>query len=164
MWFRNKRPAKSAATVAHDLRAQALSVESAALGLTSSPGFPHVWGIIMETGYPSAVASLVAFADGTVSLYFSTGGGVIGAGEQTSVRATMEPFFALAEARWKGLAGGASTPLPGIGRVQFILRTFEGTRSAEAAEHALVEGHHELSPLFHAGHAMIAAIRELPNT
>ena len=40
----------------------------------------EVWGIVMETGYSKAVSSLVALADGTVSIYFSNGGGIIGLG------------------------------------------------------------------------------------
>ena len=35
--------------------------------------------ILMETGYPEAVATLIAVADGTTSMYFSNGGGVIAA-------------------------------------------------------------------------------------
>lgn len=118
----------------------------------------------METGYPTAAASLVAFADETVSLYLSTGGGVIGAGQQAGVRATLRPFFALAEAHLQAFVCGLPTPLPANGRVQFVLRTFDGILRTEVSEHDLVGGRHELSPLFQSGHAMIAAIRELSST
>ena len=40
---------------------------------------PDVWGVLMELGLEQGVATMVAFADGTVSLYFSGGGGIIGA-------------------------------------------------------------------------------------
>lgn len=36
-------------------------------------------GALMESGYPKAVATLVTLFDGTTSLCFSTGGGIIGA-------------------------------------------------------------------------------------
>jgi hypothetical protein len=39
----------------------------------------------METGYVEAVATLVGVADGTASLYFSNGGGFIGAATHANV-------------------------------------------------------------------------------
>ena len=114
----------------------------------------------METAYPEAVASLAVFAEGGTSLYFSSGGGVIGAGEHDSVRATHGPFFAEAEAKLGAFTKAKETPMPAEGRVRFYIRTYGGTLTAEAAEQDLGEMRHELSPLFHAGHAVIAAVRE----
>jgi hypothetical protein len=45
-----------------------------------------ILALLMETGYPEAVATLVAVADGTSSLYFSNGGGFIGVGTPAGVR------------------------------------------------------------------------------
>jgi hypothetical protein len=39
------------------------------------------WAILMETGLADACYTLVAVADGSASLYFSNGGGIIGGGE-----------------------------------------------------------------------------------
>jgi len=75
---KKSRPAE----IARGMREQALSLTAADLNLQPIEARPHVWGAIMELGYARAVASLCAFADGTVSLYISTGGGIIGAGEQ----------------------------------------------------------------------------------
>jgi hypothetical protein len=50
--------------------------------------------------------------------------------------------------------------MPSVGRVRFFLRTFAGTLTAEADEEDLGEGRHPLSPLFHAGHEVITAVRE----
>ena len=46
--------------------------------------FPNVFGVVMDMTYPSGVATLVTFADGTASLYTSTGGGIIGGGSAGS--------------------------------------------------------------------------------
>jgi hypothetical protein len=143
-----------------DLREQALTRSASQLGLSPLPDRPHVFGILMETGYGEGVASLVAFAEGSTSLYFSNGGGIIGAGEHAPVRTALPPFFAAAEARRTSFAPAASTPLPDHGRVRFYLRTFEGTLTAEAGEEDLGHMKHDLSPLFHAGHAVIAAVRQ----
>jgi len=142
------------------LREQALERSAEQLGVTPTPVLPHVFGILMETCYDSAVASLVAFVDGSASLYVSSGGGVIGAGQHASVRATLQPFFLAAEKHMNALTPATETPYPKGGRVRFYVRTFEGTFTAEADEQDLGNMRHVLSPVFHAGHAVITAVRE----
>ena len=143
-----------------DLRAAALAQTAEALGLTPTAEHPNVFGILMETGYPEGVATLAVFAEGSTSLYFSGGGGVIGAGEHDAVRRAHPPLFAEAEARRAVFAPAVGTPSPALGRVRFYLLTFRGTLTAEADEEELGYRRHELSSLFHAGHAVITAIRE----
>ena len=148
------------AEMSRQLRAQALTRSAHELGVVPGPEHPNVFGIIMETGYPEAAATLVVFAEGSTSLYFSTGGGVIGAGEHESVRATHGPFFAEAEARLGLFEQTADTPLPAVGRVRFYLRTFGGTLTADADKDDLGDMRHGLSGLFHAGHDVISAVRQ----
>jgi hypothetical protein len=118
----------------------------------------------METGYAEGVATLVVLADGTTSLYFSNGGGVIGAGTHGAVRAAGEMLLSSAEAHMADFAAVVETPLPEVRRVRFYLRTFTGTMGAEADEKDLGEGRHTLSPVFHAAHAVISAVREVDAT
>jgi hypothetical protein len=66
------------------LRQQALRLTPDQLGDGSLAGVP-ILALLMETGYPQAVATLVAVVDGTSSLYFSNGGGFIDAGTQAAV-------------------------------------------------------------------------------
>lgn len=114
----------------------------------------------METGYPEAVATLSVFGEGSTSLYFSNGGGVIGAGHHGSVRQTHPALFREAEAQLAVFKPAVDTGLPAVGRVRIYLRTFGGTVSAEADEQDLGHMRERLSPLFHAAHATIAAVRE----
>src|SRR5689334_9394559 len=67
------------------LRGKVLGLDPAEVAITASPRLPRVWAVLMETGYPGAVATLAALADGTTSLYLSSGGGMIGAGGHTRV-------------------------------------------------------------------------------
>jgi hypothetical protein len=64
------------ADIYRDLRNKVLTLDPSKIGL-SSFGSNRVWGVVMETGYTGAVVTLVTIADGTVSLYFSNGGGII---------------------------------------------------------------------------------------
>jgi hypothetical protein len=157
VWWPKKKP--SPAEMIREMRRQVLSVIPAALGLAPSPGLRRVWAILMETGYDAAVASLVVIADGSTSLYFSNGGGMIGCGEHESVRAAGTKLLAAAEVHLGLLSPVADMPLPEVGRVRFYVRTFDGIVGAEAAEVDLGENRSQLSPLFVAGHEVITAIR-----
>ena len=130
MWFRKRKKVDAAAT-SRELRDQALSTRASELGLR--PNGSRVWGILMETGYPEAVATLVAFADGTTSLYFSSGGGTIGAGDHIAVRTVAESFLRAAD---EHLLGAAVAEVPDA-------TVFE--EAADDASHA--------NPLADAGHA-----------
>lgn len=72
MWFRRKAKVIPVDAV-RDLRDRALSVQPAELGFVPTTERPHVWDVLMETGYPEAAATLVALEGGTVGLYFSSG-------------------------------------------------------------------------------------------
>ena len=115
----------------------------------------------METGYPKAVASLVAFVDGTTSLYFSSGGGMLGAGTHESVRKASTMFLRFANEHVAKFAPASDYPLPEKGRVRFYVHTFDGVLTAERDEQDLGHQRDPLWPVFHAGHAVIAAIRGL---
>ena len=148
------------ADVIRRLREQAFRIGAVDLALTPTPSRPHVWGAIMELGYPTGIATLLTFAEGTTSLYFSNGGGVIGAGDHAAVRDAAEAFLDVVEVHLAEYGPVEETPTPRIGRVRLYARTFAGTLGAEATEEQVGENLHPLSPVFLAGHAVITAIRE----
>ena len=147
MWF-GRKTKPDPAGVARQLREAAFSMKPAELGLSPTSALPNVWAALMETGHPEAVASLAVFAEGTTSLYFSTGGGIIGSGQHESVRSASRVFIASAESNRNLLAATRVTPLPDTGRVRFYARTFDALLTAEADAQELGGGRHPLSPLF----------------
>jgi hypothetical protein len=158
-------PPKAAATasgpytpaeVYSGLRSQILALKPNELGIQDE----HPFAVLMETGYDEAVATLVVIADGTTSLYFSNGGGVIGAGEQPLVRNVSSKFLADITTVADKLQATKDCPLPMRGRVRFYLLSKDGVRTAEASEQDLGHNRHELSHVFHSGHAVITAVRE----
>ena len=114
--------------------------------------------MLMEMGLDTGTASLVAVADGTTSLYLSTGGGVIGGGGHQAVRRASEAFLDAAEAHLDRLQAIAEAPLPHTGAMRFHALTFDSLRSAEAQESELVDGRSELTPLFHAGDEVLTQL------
>jgi hypothetical protein len=159
MWFRKPKNPKPA-DASRNLREQALTITPQEAGISRS-GTRRVWSVIMETGYPEAVVTLMTSADGTTSLYFSTGGGVIGGGGHQTVKTAAMRLVESADAFLPSFSPVSEYPSPDKGRVRFYLRTFDGTVSAECDEAALGHGRDPLSPLFHSAHAVITAIREL---
>jgi hypothetical protein len=118
-----------------------------------------VWGVMMETGYSKAVASLVAVADGTVSLYFSNGGGIIGLGQHPGPQRVGKDFIALAQQLAAQAKPTTDFPLPQPDFTNFYLLSGSGVLCAEAKESDLGQGRHPLSRLFLKGHELISEIR-----
>lgn len=143
------------------LRRLVLSTAPADLGLTVDADPERVYGVLMETGYDAAVVTIVSLIDGTTSMYISTGGGTIGAGEHEPVAEATRAFVAMAQLFVGQTEPAAAFALPDLGRVRFQLLTVGGGRTAEAAEDDLGFGRHALSPLFHAGQDVLTEIRLL---
>jgi hypothetical protein len=139
------------------LRNMVLTTKPEAVGL--KPNAAEVWGILMETGYPEAVATLIALADGTVSIYFSNGGGIIGLGPHPGPQKAGKAFLSLAQQYSKLGTAITNYPLPKPSYTRFYFLTGNGVTTVEAKENDLGNGRHQLSPLFHKGHELISEIR-----
>jgi len=67
----------SPAQMSDELRSMVLNLNPKDIGLTKE-NFPHpVFALVMETGFPEGSFTLSSVADGSTSLYFSNGGGII---------------------------------------------------------------------------------------
>lgn len=150
---------KPVAPIYDKLRGQILALTPDKLKLAASDDLPHVWAAFMDLSVSDSVASLLASADGTSSLYFGTGGGIIGAGKHPQVRAASRRFLVALDAALDSLTDVADFVLPGTGRIAFAVRTYDGKRGAHVAEAELKSGSHPLSKSFMAGHELIAYLR-----
>jgi len=138
------------------LRRQALGITAGALGATlDSP----LLALLMETGMSGAVVTLVAAADGTTSMYTSTGGGVLGAGARREVAEAARQFLETGGRLLGELSPVSDPALPPQGTVQFVAVTADGLLGAVASGAELGERRHALSPLFYAAHGVITQIR-----
>ena len=118
-----------------------------------------VWGVLMETGYGKGFATLVALADGSASLYLSTGSGVIGGGIDPGVNASARRMVRRSQHVARLMNATAEYPLPDPGTVRFYLLTSDGILTAVGGEETLGAGDHGLSDLYHAGHDVITRLR-----
>jgi len=143
------------------LRDQAFRASAKNIGIkVTSASEP--WGVIMEIGFPEAAVTLVSLKDGTASLYFANGGGVIGGGEHKSVSENAKNFVTISNDFFSLMNKTVDYPLPEIGKVRFYILTESGifaSKSIDAKE--LGEGSDRLSGLFYLGHEVITALRKI---
>jgi hypothetical protein len=145
------------ADVYQGLRQQVLTTLPSKIGV--SPSSPEeVWAVMMETGYAEAVVTLVAIADGTVSLYFSNGGGMIGIGEHEGPRKACMEFLSSSQGFLRQAKLTRVFPLPKRGKTLFYFLTPQGVHTTtEFKEEDLGNDKSALSPLFHKAQAVITA-------
>jgi hypothetical protein len=116
---------------------------------------------LMEMAVGDATVSIVVVADGTVSLYTSTGGGTLGAGEHLSAWHAGQRFLQAAADSAPFMKPTSDFPQPAEGFVRFHVRTPEGDVTGEASEESLRARRDELAPLYLAGQDVITEIRVL---
>lgn len=144
------------------LREKALTVLPDQIGLSVDPSAP-IYGVVMETGADGSVSTFVCLGDGTVSLYLSTGGVIIGGGTHENVRSASAEMLAITNeyaADYLGLCQATSTyPLPGDGAVLFYLLTPAGVYQAQCIEDELVQEADPFANLFMNCHTVLAELR-----
>jgi hypothetical protein len=129
------------------------------VGLRPSEELRQVWGALLETGYDKATVTLVALADGTTSLYTSSGFGIIGGGAHQQVVAATRALLQVVERELDAFAPDDDDSVPGVGQVVIRALTFAGRRSISAPEDDLGHGRHPQSDVFHAAQGVITQLR-----
>lgn len=160
--FRRRRSGRGRAdSPLMELRLQALHANAAVLNIEPSERFPNVFGVVMDTTYENGIATLVAFADGTTSLYTSTGFGIIGGGAHAQVVRAGRALLRSAEEHLHEFIPDRSDDPPQVGSVTIRLLTFASRVAATEEESSLGAGRSPLSPVFHEAHAVIAELRKI---
>lgn len=146
-----------------ELRGMVLRRDILASLAPSTDGRPRA--VVMDWSMDSGAATLVAFDDGTTSLYTSTGGGVIGAGSHDAVRDAAGQFRAEAErmlTEFTVVPANDPFSLPPANAVSFYVITDSATLRAGPIEVSrLIAGDHPLAALGNMAQLSIAAIHAL---
>jgi len=150
------KPIYKTADAYDGLRKQILELKPEQL---NTPTNQTVLALVMETGYPEAVATLVAVMDGSASLYFSNGGGIIGAGGNPEPNTAARKLVAKAAEFQSACTITTVFPLPAKDHTRFYIITPKGVLTSEATEADLGNNRHRMSPLFHTAHELLAQIR-----
>ena len=127
------------------------------LGPATSPNEP--FGVVMETGLDTGTATVVGFADGSASIYLSSGGGFIGGHGQQPIRRAAQNFVVTARDFQPHMNTTSEFPVADAGRTIFYVLTDEGAYMDSALTEELAEGNHKLSSLFNAGQEIVTRYR-----
>jgi len=143
-----------------DLRAKLLAMTPAELKVKQSQHLPHVWAALLDWGMRGASATIAVVADGTVSMYTSAGGGMIGAGQHKVIHMPAARFLKTVEAIVDSLPAATEAPLPKEGEAAVVALTYEGMRRG-LVELRLLTPKDPLARAWVAGQDLITALREL---
>ena len=103
------------------------------IGPGSKPTQP--FGVLMDWGVPAGSATVVAMADGTASVYLSSGGGFIGGGQShESLRSAAKKTVEVANDVQPLMHLTTTYPLAQRGQVNFYVLTDTGVFTASASE------------------------------
>jgi len=115
----------------------------------------------MDMGLGKAVASLTSFVTGDASLYYSTGGGILGGVGHAALRGAAKEFVRVASGFFDQTTQTSDHPLPATDQVCFYLVIPGGWRRAEAKYTELMTGQGALVPLFAAAQEVITQFRKI---
>src|SRR5438105_15806500 len=85
------------------------------------PQFSGFWGVVMDMGMPNGTATMIAVADGTISLYTSTGGGIIGLGPHEGPRRAASALLEVAPQFSEHCRPTTEYPFPRTGKYAVLL-------------------------------------------
>ena len=146
-----------------DLRAKLLAASPADLSIKPSQHLPRVWAALLDWGLRGSSATVAVVADGTVSMYTSAGGGMIGAGQHQSIHMPAARFLKTVEAIVDSLPPATEAPLPREGEAAIVALTYEGMRRG-LVELKLLSAKDPFARGWVAGQDLITALRELQDT
>jgi hypothetical protein len=141
------------------LRAMALRAVSSGLALPP-PDHPDVSGLVVDVPAEGGFATVVALTDNTTSMYTSTGGGTIGAGEHRDVADANHRLLTIVEAHLGSFDRKDDGSLPPKGTVRLHVVTPSGNRSKDVSEDSFWgRSPGPLMPVITAVQELITAIR-----
>ncbi|MBN8706493.1 MAG: hypothetical protein J0L62_11510 [Bacteroidetes bacterium] len=143
-----------------DLREMAFSVSPQDLQLQIEDK-KIVFAVFMETGYPEAAFSLRCLGEGTISIYFTNGGGFIGIGEHALARKAGMKLIEMSNSFLTKARLTKTYELPKVGYTKFYFRTNSGVFTFEEKEETLGNGKSEFSELFYQAQEVITLVRQI---
>ena len=157
LFFRKNHRDVDAAYV--DLRQMILNLKSESMPESERDG--SIYAALVDMDMGKAVVSLVSVADGTTSLYFSSGGGQLGLGNaHEQVREATKDFLRDAERTLSGMASATDFSLPDNQRHVVYLLTDNGIFRQEIDVQKINSAPQTTQFLFSLYNNVISRIRE----
>jgi hypothetical protein len=146
----------------NDLRAMALRAADSGALPSASAEHPDVSGVVVDIPASGGTATIVALTDNTTSLYTSTGGGTIGAGEHTNVAAATHGLLTSAQQHLDAFTSTDDGALPGSGSVRLHVLSSAGPRMVDVPEDAFWgRVDHPLMPVIAAVQGVMSSMQNM---
>jgi hypothetical protein len=144
-----------------DLREMALRSVDRGVLPAPSPEHPDVSGLVVDIPSSGGTATLIALTDNT-SMYTSTGGGTIGAGEHAAVAVATHALLAAAQQHLHAFTERDDGALPTSGSIRFHLLSPSGQRAVDVPEDAFWgRVGHPLMPVIAAAQGVISSMQQV---
>lgn len=154
-----RRKAPEPIEVYKGMRSHFLNVKPGEFDIEQPGPDSKAYGVLMEMGYESGLASIISLTSGDASLYTGTGGGIIGGGGVDEVKRAARDFVTAGGKHLPRMALTKEFPYAEIGRIRFYVLTLDGVYTAEAGSDEMINVKHPLHMLFRAGHDVITQLR-----
>ncbi len=141
-----------------DMRNMAYKTTAEQIGLDAIDK-DDVYGIISELDMNGATVTVVTFATGDTSIYLSSGGGFIGAGQHESVREVVKKYVINGQRYVEHATKIENLELPAKGMATFNFMTPNGNYCFSKNINELNSGNSEFSNLFAELNEVISQIR-----
>jgi hypothetical protein len=158
------RPPADPTKAGRALREQALTLSAKDLGFEGKKECAPVYGAVMDWPLDENVVTVVAFCDGSASLYTTSTFGVIGGHGHERVRAAAIRFVRDAGGIEKQASLTTDRSYPQANRVRFFLRTKSGLKMIEDDRQAIEDGRSKYSVLFNRAQEVISELRQVVET
>jgi len=144
-----------------ELRNKALTITASELNLNSKENMASVFGVVMDWDIGEAIATVVAFNTGDVSLYISAGQIYIGGIGHENVRNAGLSFINESQSYLSLATMTNDTRLPDKGCVKFYLLTNKGKFAFQETVENLSNNNSKWSKLFDLGNNIITEYRTI---
>jgi hypothetical protein len=151
----------SSAEAMAGLRIAALTKYPSLLSKKFQISEPVAIGVCMEFWSSETVVSLICFVDGNASLYFSSGGGMIGGVSDSLVRQAAVKFVQFANMHMPEMSDCKDFPHPEVGNTTFYVLTPSTALVAGAPDLELADCSHPFSQLFSVAQCVITCLRRI---
>ena len=143
------------------LRNMALNTTPVELHLTLPVEETKVFAVVMDWDLSSGIATLTSLSTGDASMYYSTGGGILGGGAHKNVADAAKAFVETAQTYLDKTIETETTPLPEKNSVRFYLLTNKGRFTAREDLDNFDNRSSTWLPLFEEANKVISELRSV---
>jgi len=143
-------------------RNQLFRLDPEKIGIKRSSEHPNVWGVMTEFSLDGGYVTIVSLANGKTDMYFSSGSGILGAGDHSMVSIASAELVKTAERYLSQMRSTVDHPFPSPGCTRFYLLTYHGLLTSEVSENIMLdERTHPMYGLYAFTQNVITQIRHI---